>query len=141
MIGLMAGLCYVGAVNNDQAGVQAIQGVLFILITENTFPAMYSALALIPKELPMLVRELRDGDYHPSALYLAKVLSYVSVCIFFLSNILYFTNFFLVSQSVSIFIIKPKEENLKTKHISSKKRRKIINIKYQKHFNFYKKKK
>ncbi|XP_066903326.1 protein scarlet [Halyomorpha halys] len=77
VVAIAAGLCYVGAVNNDQAGVQAVQGALFILITENTFPALYSALALIPKELPLLVREVRDGDYHPSALYLAKIISHL----------------------------------------------------------------
>ncbi|CAH1404447.1 unnamed protein product [Nezara viridula] len=77
VVAIAAGLCYVGAVNNDQAGVQAVQGALFILITENTFPALYAALALIPKELPLLVREMRDGDYHPSALYLAKIISHL----------------------------------------------------------------
>jgi hypothetical protein len=42
----MAGLCYVGSINQNQTGVQAITGVLFIFVCENAFTPMYSGTAI-----------------------------------------------------------------------------------------------
>ncbi|KAF4532327.1 hypothetical protein B566_EDAN003630 [Ephemera danica] len=71
-IALMAGLCYVGT-QLDQKGVQAIQGALFIFVTENTFTPMYSVLALFPQEMPLFMREHHSGLYSVSAYYLSKM--------------------------------------------------------------------
>ncbi|GLH06607.1 Protein scarlet [Gryllus bimaculatus] len=46
-VALTAGLCYVGAAALTQSGVQAVQGALFILVTENTFSPMYGLPGLV----------------------------------------------------------------------------------------------
>ena len=74
----VAGLCFVGAVKLDQLGVQAVQGVIFILVAENTFFPMYSSLALIPQELPLFLREYRAGMYPAYAYYTSRMLSLVN---------------------------------------------------------------
>lgn len=74
----IAGLCFVGAVNFDQLGIQATQGVIFILVSENAFFPMYATLALIPQELPLLRREYRAGMYPVYLYYAARILSLAS---------------------------------------------------------------
>ncbi|KAF3421562.1 hypothetical protein E2986_13333 [Frieseomelitta varia] len=74
-VAAIAGLCFVGAVNFDQLGIQATQGVLFILVSENAFFPMYATLALIPQELPLLRREYRAGMYPVHLYYTARILS------------------------------------------------------------------
>lgn len=73
----MAGLCFVGAVTLDQLGIQAVQGVVFILVVENTFFPMYATLSLLPQELPLLIREYRAGMYSVHLYYIAKMTSLV----------------------------------------------------------------
>ncbi|KAK1124576.1 hypothetical protein K0M31_005953 [Melipona bicolor] len=77
-VAAIAGLCFVGAVNFDQLGIQATQGVLFILVSENAFFPMYATLALIPQELPLLRREYRAGMYPVHLYYTARILSLAS---------------------------------------------------------------
>jgi len=74
----MAGLCYVGTVLPTQTGVQSVQGAIFIFVTENTFGAMYSVLALFPMEQPLFMREYRNGIHNPQLYYLSKMLALVS---------------------------------------------------------------
>ncbi|XP_078047226.1 protein scarlet-like isoform X2 [Augochlora pura] len=76
-VAIIAGLCFVGAVNPDQLGIQATQGVLFILVSENAFFPMYATLALMPQQLPLLRREYRDGMYPIHLYYVARMLSLV----------------------------------------------------------------
>ncbi|XP_053998042.1 protein scarlet isoform X1 [Hylaeus anthracinus] len=76
-VALIAGLCFVGSVNMDQLGIQATQGVIFILVSENAFFPMYATLALIPQELPLLRREYRAGMYPIHVYYVARMLSLV----------------------------------------------------------------
>ena len=66
-IALMAGLCFTGAIEPTQLGVQATQGLLFILISENTFTPMYAVLAVFPETFPLFMRETKNGLYHPVA--------------------------------------------------------------------------
>ena len=73
----MAGLCFVGAVSDNQLGVQAVQGVLFILVSENAFFPMYATLSLIPQELPLLLRENRAGMYPAHLYYVSRIFSLV----------------------------------------------------------------
>ncbi|XP_040173655.1 protein scarlet [Anopheles arabiensis] len=72
-IALMAGLCFTGAIEPTQLGVQATQGLLFILISENTFTPMYAVLAVFPETFPLFMRETKNGLYHPSQYYVANV--------------------------------------------------------------------
>ncbi|XP_076242444.1 protein scarlet-like isoform X2 [Calliopsis andreniformis] len=74
-VATIAGLCFLGSVKLDQLGIQATQGVLFILVSENAFFPMYATLALIPQELPLLRREYRAGMYPLHLYYVARILS------------------------------------------------------------------
>ncbi|XP_015116893.1 protein scarlet [Diachasma alloeum] len=74
-VATMAGLCFVGAISLNQLGVQAVQGVLFILVTENTFFPMYATLSLFPQELPLFLRENRAGMYSTHLYYISRLIS------------------------------------------------------------------
>lgn len=73
----MAGLCFYGSVSLDQNGIQSVQGALFILITENTFAPMYSALTLFPKRDPLFIRERQAGLYNTLQYYITNVAALV----------------------------------------------------------------
>jgi hypothetical protein len=77
----MLGVCYAGSLTNTQPGVQAVQGVLFLFVTENTFLPMYSTLAMFPLELPLFMREYRSGLYSSYLYYLSKMTAMVSVSV------------------------------------------------------------
>ncbi|XP_074102486.1 protein scarlet-like [Cotesia typhae] len=76
-VALMAGLCFIGAINLDQLGIQAVQGVLFILVTENAFFPMYATLSLFPQEFPLFIREHRAGMYPTHLYYISRMVSLV----------------------------------------------------------------
>ncbi|KAF0288609.1 Protein scarlet [Amphibalanus amphitrite] len=75
-IGLMVGLCY-SNLQYDQLGAQNLQGLMFILVTENTFPAMYGVLSLFPQELPLFLRENKSEMYSAPLFYFSKVMALV----------------------------------------------------------------
>ncbi|CAH2074506.1 unnamed protein product, partial [Iphiclides podalirius] len=74
-IALTAGLCFIGTARLTQAGIQDVQGALFIIIAENTFSPMYSVLYMFPEEFPMLTRELKAGLYSTPIYYLARMIA------------------------------------------------------------------
>ncbi|XP_050067132.1 protein scarlet [Anopheles maculipalpis] len=74
-IALMAGLCFTGAIEPTQLGVQATQGILFILISENTFTPMYAVLSVFPETFPLFMRETKNGLYRTSQYYVANVVA------------------------------------------------------------------
>ncbi|KYN07741.1 Protein scarlet, partial [Cyphomyrmex costatus] len=76
-IATIAGLCFVGAVHLDQLGIQAVDGVIYLLVCENAFFPMYATLALIPQELPLLLREYKAGMYSVHLYYLARIISLI----------------------------------------------------------------
>lgn len=78
-IALMAGLCFLGAIDSSQLGIQAVQGALFIFIAENTFSPMYAVLAYFPTEFPLFLREKRSGIYSTAQYYLSNVIAMVSI--------------------------------------------------------------
>ncbi|KXJ69920.1 hypothetical protein RP20_CCG025406 [Aedes albopictus] len=81
-IALMAGLCFSGAISLDQLGVQAIQGILFIFVSENTFSPMYSVLSVFPDTFPLFMRETKSGLYRTSQYYVANALAMLPGLIF-----------------------------------------------------------
>jgi ATP-binding cassette, subfamily G (WHITE), eye pigment precursor transporter len=81
-IAVMAGLCFTGSVNMTQAGVQAITGILFIFVAENTFTPMYSVLQVFPQTFPLFLREIKSGVYSTDQFYLANIVAMVSWRIF-----------------------------------------------------------
>ncbi|CAH2217352.1 jg5661 [Pararge aegeria aegeria] len=74
-IALTAGLCFIGTARLTQAGIQDVQGALFIIIAENTFSPMYSVLHMFPEEFPMLHRELKAGLYSTPVYYVARMVA------------------------------------------------------------------
>lgn len=88
----MAGLCFYGSVKTDQYGIQSVQGALFILISENTFSPMYSALTIFPKRDPLFIRERQAGLYNTFQYYITSVIALV-MCYQFYSYHDYFENF------------------------------------------------
>lgn len=77
-IAFMAGLCFTGSINMTQAGIQAIEGILFILVAENTFTPMYSVLSIFPQSFPIFFREIKSGLYTTDQYYIANVIAMVS---------------------------------------------------------------
>ncbi len=77
-IALMAGLIYAGTIELSQTGVQAIQGIIFLFVSENTFSPMYSTLSIFPQTFPIFLRELKSGLYTTDQFYVANAFAMVS---------------------------------------------------------------
>lgn len=77
-IAVMAGLCFTSTVDMTQAGVQAIGGILFIIVAENTFTPMYSVLSVFPQTFPIFLREIKSGIYTTDQYYCANLVAMVS---------------------------------------------------------------
>ncbi|KAH8286909.1 hypothetical protein KR018_009038 [Drosophila ironensis] len=69
------GACFAGTTEPSQLGVQAVQGALFIMISENTYHPMYSVLNLFPQGFPLFMRETRSGLYSTWHYYAANILA------------------------------------------------------------------
>lgn len=78
-IAVMAGLCFTGSISMTQAGVQAVSGILFLFVAENTFTPMYSVLSIFPQTIPIFLREIKSGIYTTDQYYLANVAAMVSL--------------------------------------------------------------
>ncbi|XP_037797831.1 protein scarlet-like [Penaeus monodon] len=76
LIAFLVGVCYTNVTLN-QAGIQDIEGVLFIFITENTFPSLYGVLNIFPQELPLFLREYKNGIYRADTYYLSKMVALI----------------------------------------------------------------
>ncbi|KAK3882732.1 hypothetical protein Pcinc_012937 [Petrolisthes cinctipes] len=76
LIAILVGICYTN-VKLNQAGIQDIEGVLFIFITENTFPSLYGVLNVFPQEMPLFLREYKNGIYRSDTYYLSKMLAMI----------------------------------------------------------------
>ncbi|XP_031636507.1 protein scarlet [Contarinia nasturtii] len=76
-IATLAGLCFFGSVTLDQYGIQSVQGALFILISENTFSPMYSALTLFPNRDPLFIRERQAGLYNTLQYYITSTVALI----------------------------------------------------------------
>lgn len=76
-IAIMSGLCFLGSINLTQYGIQATQGALFLVVSENTFGPMYGVLAVFPQAFPLFMREKRSGNYNTVQYYVAHVLALV----------------------------------------------------------------
>lgn len=89
---MLCGLCFYGSLNLDQLGIQAVQGAIFIIISENTFHAMYAVVSVFPNEFPIFIRERKSGLYSIFQYYTGNVLGMLPgllvepiafVCIFY----------------------------------------------------------
>ncbi|KAK2570404.1 Protein white [Acropora cervicornis] len=77
---LIAGLIYL-QIPYDQDGIQNIGGVYFFLVTSASFSNLQGVLFVFPIELPVFLREHKNGMYRSDVYYLAKTLAEVPVFI------------------------------------------------------------
>ncbi|XP_068085595.1 protein scarlet-like [Anabrus simplex] len=58
----------------DQEGIQNVQGLMYLIITETIFTFSYSVFHTFPGEIPILLREIANGLYKPGPYYLSKMI-------------------------------------------------------------------
>ncbi|KAL1497602.1 hypothetical protein ABEB36_008532 [Hypothenemus hampei] len=75
VIALIVGLSFYNINIYTQNGIQAVQGVIFMFVCENTFNPMYYVLAEFPENIPLFVREIRSGFYHPIIYYISRLMA------------------------------------------------------------------
>ncbi|XP_050069063.1 protein scarlet-like [Anopheles maculipalpis] len=74
-IAVLVGLCFSDAIELSQRGVQAMQGVIFLIVSENTFLPMYAALSMFPESFPLFQREKKANLYSTAQFYISSILS------------------------------------------------------------------
>uniref|UniRef100_A0A1A9W3A0 ABC transporter domain-containing protein n=1 Tax=Glossina brevipalpis TaxID=37001 RepID=A0A1A9W3A0_9MUSC len=72
---VIIGACFAGTTELTQMGVQAVQGAVFVMISENTYHPMYSVLNVFPQGFPLFMRETRAGMYTTAQYYTANILA------------------------------------------------------------------
>ena len=65
----------------NDSGVQNINGVIFLILTNMTFGNLFPVLNSFPKEIPIFLRENKNGMYRALNYYLAKFFNEVYICI------------------------------------------------------------
>ncbi len=58
----------------DQTGVQNINGVLFLLVTNTTFSNLFPVLTSFPFLIPIFLREHKNGMYNVFNFYMSKTI-------------------------------------------------------------------
>ncbi|KAG5892104.1 hypothetical protein JTB14_008073 [Gonioctena quinquepunctata] len=74
MISLIIGAIYYGQKIN-QDGVMNINGVLFIFLTNMTFQNVFAVINVFCSELPLFLREHRNGMYRTDVYFLSKTIA------------------------------------------------------------------
>ncbi|KAJ3643838.1 hypothetical protein Zmor_026524 [Zophobas morio] len=74
-IALMVGLCYFGTNATTSTGAQNVEGVIFLIVTENTFSPMYSILNEFPQNYPLFLREYKSGLYSTPTYFASRIIS------------------------------------------------------------------
>ncbi|EDS37204.1 scarlet protein [Culex quinquefasciatus] len=75
VIALLVGLCFSNTIDLTQAGAQAVQGIIFLIVSENTFLPMYAMLAVFPESFPLFLRERKANLYGTMQFYVAQILA------------------------------------------------------------------
>lgn len=74
LIGFLLAVPYVNLTDNiDQRGIQNMQGLLYLVVTETVFTFNYAVFYTFPKELPLLLRDMASGLYSPAPFYFSKI--------------------------------------------------------------------
>ncbi|XP_066247718.1 protein scarlet [Euwallacea similis] len=76
-IAIIVGLSFFNISFNTQKGIQAIQGLIFMFVAENTFNPTYYVLAEFPESHPLFLREFRSGLYHPAVYYVSRIIAWL----------------------------------------------------------------
>ncbi len=58
----------------DQKGIQNINGLLFLFITNTSFSNMFPVVNTFPAEIPLFLREHHNGMYRVFPYYLSKLI-------------------------------------------------------------------
>ncbi|KAJ8914463.1 hypothetical protein NQ315_011404 [Exocentrus adspersus] len=74
-VAVIIGLCYLGTNAYTQSGIQSVEGIIFIFVSENTFNPMYAVLSEFPEDTAIFLREYRSGLYNSFTYYLSRILS------------------------------------------------------------------
>uniref|UniRef100_A0A915DRI7 ABC transporter domain-containing protein n=1 Tax=Ditylenchus dipsaci TaxID=166011 RepID=A0A915DRI7_9BILA len=78
IMGLIIGFIYFQTGRNlNERKITSLNGALFFIVAELTFPALFGILTVLPREFPLVVREYHDGLYDICSYYTARVLSYL----------------------------------------------------------------
>jgi len=78
VIALILGLVYFGQ-ERTIAGVQSINGALFLIVTNTTFSNMFAVINVITMELPIFMREHFNGMYRTDVYFITKQLAELPV--------------------------------------------------------------
>ncbi|XP_044732202.1 protein white [Chrysoperla carnea] len=74
LVSFLIGLIYFGQVLN-QDGVMNINGAIFLFLTNMTFQNVFSVISVFCNELPVFLRENRNGMYRTDIYFLCKTLA------------------------------------------------------------------
>ncbi|CAD1478813.1 unnamed protein product, partial [Heterotrigona itama] len=74
MVSLLVGIVYFNQ-RLDQDGVMNINGALFIFLTNMTFQNVFAVISVFCTELPIFLREHRNGMYRTDVYFLCKTLA------------------------------------------------------------------
>ncbi|XP_011149501.1 protein white [Harpegnathos saltator] len=74
MVSLLIGVIYFGQ-RMDQDGVMNINGALFIFLTNMTFQNVFAVINVFCAELPIFLREHRNGMYRTDVYFICKTLA------------------------------------------------------------------
>nr|CAD7595248.1 unnamed protein product [Timema genevievae] len=73
-VGLLISLPYLNLNSDEQTGIQNMQGLLYLIVTETIFTYTYSVFHTFPQEIPLLLREIGNGLYRPGPYYISKMI-------------------------------------------------------------------
>ncbi|CAG0895867.1 unnamed protein product [Darwinula stevensoni] len=76
LLAVIIGFIYMG-LGRNQRGIQDTEGAIFVFLTENSFLCTYAVLQVFPRELPVFLREHRNGVCSLPAYYSSKVISQI----------------------------------------------------------------
>lgn len=111
MIALILGIVYFGQ-EYSLAGVQSINGALFLVITNMTFSNMFAIINVITMEVPIFLREHFNGMYRSDVYFLTKQIAelpvFVVTPLLFLGILYYMVmcpdSVLHISQKLTIFL-------------------------------------
>ncbi|KAF7270964.1 hypothetical protein GWI33_016096 [Rhynchophorus ferrugineus] len=81
LVSLILGSIYYGQVVN-QDGVMNINGVLFIFLTNLTFQNVFAVINVFSAELPLFLREHKNGMYRTDVYFLGKTIAEIPFFVF-----------------------------------------------------------
>nr|CAD7196571.1 unnamed protein product [Timema douglasi] len=73
-VGLLISLPYLNLNSDEQTGIQNMQGLMYLIVTETIFTYTYSVFHTFPQEIPLLLREIGNGLYKPGPYYISKMI-------------------------------------------------------------------